>query len=95
MATLSIRPQRSNADFQLVARSFLSEQGLPLASVLPAAEIERIFRRHDATFGDTYNSVYNTAVVLWAFLSQVLADGFTATMPDTPENQKEFPQQKS
>ena len=46
-------------------------------------------------FGDTYNSVYNTAVVLWAFLCQVLADGFTATMPDTPENQEAFPQQKS
>ncbi len=169
MTTLSIRPQRDNADFQLLARSFISEKGLPLANVLPAAEIERIFRRHDALFGDTYNSVYNTAIVLWAFLSQVLADGkmrscgaavarvcdflitvgqappstdtgeycnarkklnekalhdlvveaarkiehaapcdwlwcgrhaklvdgFTATMPDTPENQKEFPQQKS
>lgn len=169
MTTLSIHPQRHNADFQLVARSFLSEKGLPLANVLPAAEIERIFRRRDAMFGDTYNSVYNTAVVLWAFLSQVLADGkmrscaaavarvcdflitvgknppstdtgeycnarkkldekalhdlvveaarkiehaaaddwlwcgrhaklvdgFTATMPDTPENQQEFPQQKS
>ncbi len=47
---------------------------MPLASVLPAVEIERIFRRHDALFGDTDNSVYNTAIVLWAFLSQVLAD---------------------
>ena len=169
MTTLSVHPQRDNADFQLVARPFLSETGLPLANVLPVAEIERIFRRHDAMFGDTYNSVYNTAVVLWAFLSQVLADGkmrscaaavarvcdflmmvgknppstdtgeycnarkkldekalhdlvteaagkiehaapddwlwcgrhaklvdgFTATMPDTPENQKAYPQQKS
>lgn len=169
MTTISVRPQRNNADFQLVARSFLLEKGLPLANVLPAAEIERIFRRHDALFGDTYHSVYNTAIVLWAFLSQVLADGkmrscaaavarvcdflialgktppstdtgeycharkklnekalrdlvveaaakieqaapddwlwhgrhvklvdgFTATMPDTPQNQAEFPQQKS
>lgn len=169
MMTLSIHPQRDNTDFQFVARSFLSEKGLPLSSVLPATEIERIFRRHEAIFGGTYNSVYNTAVVLWAFLSQVLADGkmrscaaavtrvsdflimagknppstdtgeycnarkkldekvlhdlvveaaekiefvapdgwlwhglhaklvdgFTATMPDTPENQDEFPQQKS
>jgi len=169
MTSLSIRPQRDNSDFQLVARSFLAANGLPLASVLPAVEIERIFRRHDALFGDTYNAVYNTAIVLWAFLSQVLADGkmrscaaavarvcdflttlgktppstdtgdycitrkklhekalhdlvvkaagnieptapddwlwhgrhaklvdgFTATMPDTPENQREFPQQKS
>jgi len=43
--------------------------------VLPVAEIERIFQRHDAMFGDTYNAVYNTAIVLWAFLAQVLADG--------------------
>jgi hypothetical protein len=169
MTILSIYPQRNNADFQLITRSFLMEKGLPMASVLPAVEIERIFRRHDALFGDTYNSVYNTAIVLWAFLSQVLADGklrscaaavarigdflitvgktppstdtgeycharkkldekaihdlvleaakktehaaagdwlwhgrhaklvdgFTATMPDTPDNQREFPQQKS
>ena len=75
MTTLSIHPRRDNADFQLLARSFISEKGLPLANVPPAAEIERIFRRHDAIFGVTYNSVYNTAIVLWAFLSQVLADG--------------------
>ena len=169
MTTVSFDPRRGNGDFQRVANSFLLGKGLPLGSVLPAAEIERIFRRHDGLFGDTYNSVYNTAVVLWAFLSQVLADGkmrsctaavarvidfailteqdppstdtsaycrarhkldekalyelvvesaakiecaaphewlwcgrhaklvdgFTATMPDTPENQAEFPQQKS
>jgi len=169
MTTVSIHPRRGNGDFQRVANSFLLEKGLPLGSLLPAAEIERIFRRHDGLFGNTYNGVYNTAVVLWAFLSQVLADGkmrncyaavarvidfailtdrdppstdtgvycnarhklneralyelvveaaakiefaapdewlwhgrhaklvdgFTATMPDTPENQDEFPQQKS
>ena len=169
MTTLTVHPQRNNADFRVLARSFLLEKGLPLATVLPAAEIERIFRRHDAIFGDTYNAVYTTAIVLWAFLSQVLADGkmrscaaavarvcnfliatgkkppstdtgeyckarnklnekalydlvveaagkveqaapddwlwhgrhvklvdgFTATMPDTPENQEEFPQQQS
>ncbi len=169
MTTVSFRPQPHNAEFQAVAHSFLLENGLPLASVLPPAEIEAIFQRHDAMFGDTYNCVYNTAVVLWAFLSQVLADGkmrscaaavarvcdfsiatgakppstdtgeycnarkkldekalrdlvvqaaakieqaapddwlwcgrhaklvdgFTATMPDTPANQEEFPQQKS
>ena len=66
MTILSIYPQRDNADFQLITRSFLMEKGLPMASVLPAVEIERIFRRHDALFGDTYNSVYNTAIVLWA-----------------------------
>jgi putative transposase len=169
MTILAIHPQRDKSDFQLVARSFLMAGGLPLASVLPAVEIEGVFRRHEALFGNTYNAVYGTAIVLWAFLSQVLADGklrscaaavarvgdfltmlgksppstdtgeycyarkklnekalhelvvqaggkieqaapddwlwhgrhaklvdgFTATMPDTPENQEEFPQQKS
>ncbi len=75
MTPVSVYPQRGNGDFQRVANSFLLGKGLPLGSVLPAAEIERIFRRHDGSFGDTYNGVYNTAVVLWAFLSQVLADG--------------------
>jgi putative transposase len=37
---------------------------------------ERVpFRRHDAISGHTYNAVYNTAIVLWAFLAQVLSDG--------------------
>jgi hypothetical protein len=169
MVTLSIRSPSSNTDFQVIVNSFLSDKGLPLASVLPASEIERIFRRYDGLFGNTYNAVYGTAIVLWAFLSQVLADGkmrscsaavariadflialdetppstdtgeyckarkklcekalhdlvvetarkieyvapeswlwcgrhaklvdgFTATMPDTPENQEAFPQPKS
>jgi len=169
MRTITVRPQRSNADFEMVTRSFACKGGLPMSSVLPAEVIEGVFRRHDALFGDTYNAVYTTAIVLWAFLSQVLADGklrscaaavariadflmatgktppstdtgadcaarkklsanalhdllvemagkieyvtpepwlwrgrhaklvdgFTATMPDTPENQVAFPQQKS
>ena len=32
MTILSIRPQRQNADFQLITRSFLMEKGLPLYS---------------------------------------------------------------
>lgn len=75
MNTLSIRPQACNTDFQLVSHAMLADNGLPMASVLPACEIERIFRQHDALFGNTYNSIYNTAIVLWAFLSQTLADG--------------------
>ncbi len=60
MATLSIRPQRDNADFQLIADTFISRAGLPLPDALPAHEIEAVFRRHDALFGNTYNCVYNT-----------------------------------
>jgi len=75
MTTLAIRPQGNNVDFGLVVNSFLAEKGLPASSLLPACEIERIFRRHEGLFGTTYNSIYTTAVILWAFLSQVLCDG--------------------
>ena len=75
MTTVSYNPRRGDSDFQRVANSLLLEKGLPLGSILPAVEIERIFRRRDGVFGETYNGIYNTAVVLWAFLSQVLADG--------------------
>jgi putative transposase len=169
MRTIMVRPRRSNADFEVVSRSFAGQGGLPMSSVLPAEVIEAVFRRHDALFGGTYNAIYTTPIVLWAFLCQVLADGklrscaaavariadflmaagktppstdtgaycvareklnekalhellaemarkiellapepwlwrgrhaklvdgFTATMPDTPENQAAFPQQKS
>jgi hypothetical protein len=75
MKTITIQPQRNHTDFEIVARSFLGESGLPMASILPSEVIQSVFRRHDAMFGDTYNAVFNTGIVLWAFLSQVLADG--------------------
>jgi hypothetical protein len=46
-----------------------------MASILPSEVIQSVFCRHDAMFGDTYNAIFNTGIVLWAFLSQVLADG--------------------
>lgn len=75
MSTIVARSRIGNSDFLMVARSFLEDRNLPAASMLPAVEIENIFRRHDALFGNTYNAVYSTAVVLWAFLSQCLSDG--------------------
>lgn len=169
MITLTTRSMRSNSDYRAITRTLLDDSGLPAAIFLPAVEIERIFRHHDALFGTSYNAIYNTAIVLWAFISQILADGkmrscataveriacyltslgrrvpstdtgdyclarqklnenalrelareaaekietvtpddwlwygrhvklidgFTATMPDTPENQAEFPQSKT
>ena len=60
MRTITVRPQRSSADFELVTRSFAGQSGLPLSSVLPAEVIEAVFRRHDALFGGTYNAIYVT-----------------------------------
>lgn len=64
-------------DFQKIAESFLLQPDLPFASVLSADRIERIFRRHGNLFGA--GRIYSTAVVLWAFLGQVLRDGKEAS----------------
>jgi putative transposase len=61
-----------NVGFQKIIDAFLLQPGLPFASVLTAEKIVRIFRRHGGLFGE--NRIYNTAVVLWAFLGQVLRD---------------------
>ena len=59
--------------FDLVADSFLQEEGLPFARVLSADDIQRAFAQSDALFAQ--EDIYSTQVVLWAFLAQVLRDG--------------------
>lgn len=59
--------------FQQVVAAFLSQPGLPFASVLSAERIERVFAKHGNLFG--VGGVYSTVVTLWAFLGQVLRDG--------------------
>lgn len=71
---LSSRSKRSRGDsFQTVADSFLNNGLLPFANALEEARIEAAFRKHNSVFG--ISRVYSTAVVLWAFLHQVLCDG--------------------
>ncbi len=59
--------------FQKIADCFLSQPGLPFASVLSAERIERIFAKHGNLFG--FSAIYSTAVIVWSFLGQVLRDG--------------------
>ncbi len=66
-------PHGSSSNFLQIVNSFLSTEGLPFASVLPAERICEIFAKHNALFA--MNSIYNTVVVLWAFMGQVLRDG--------------------
>ncbi len=66
-----------SSDFRHVAASFLSQPGLPFASILSAERIKRIFTRHGNLFG--LGQIYSTAVMVWAFLSQVLRDGKEAS----------------
>jgi len=63
---------RGSNSFQRVADAFLAQPGLPFANVLSAERIERIFSRHSNLFG--VGAIYSTAVMLWAFLGQVLHD---------------------
>ncbi|MFH1109292.1 MAG: IS4 family transposase [Planctomycetota bacterium] len=64
--------------FRLVLSSFLQEEGLPFADVLPEEEIERAFEEASVSLGgedDGQDAVYTPAVTLWAFLSQMLHKG--------------------
>lgn len=64
---------RGSSGFEQVVDAFLLQPGLPFAEVLSAERIERIFARHGNLFGA--DSVYSTALMVWAFLGQVLRDG--------------------
>jgi hypothetical protein len=71
MFTVSTDPVTVHASFHTVAESFLQGEGLPFANVLGAESIEATFRRLDAVFAE--KDKFNTPIVLWAFLQQVLS----------------------
>ncbi|MCH7688923.1 MAG: IS4 family transposase [Planctomycetes bacterium] len=77
MSSLSDSSRAVRSSFQQVAACFLSQPGLPFASVLSAERIERIFAKHGNLFGG--GAIYSTAIMVWAFLSQVLRDGKEAS----------------
>ncbi len=68
---------RRRSAFQRLASCFLSQPGLPFASLLSAERIERVFARHGNFFG--VGRIYSTALVVWAFLGQALRDGKEAS----------------
>ena len=70
-------PRRDTASFQKIVDAFFAGDGLPFAEILSAERIKRIFQKHDCLFG--VHGVYNTAITVWAFLSQVLRDGKEAS----------------
>lgn len=73
MRSLSGSPGNRRAGFQRVVTSFLSQPGLPFATVLTAERIAGIFEKHGNLFGR--GQVYTTVVMVWSFLGQVLRDG--------------------
>jgi len=66
---------RSNFTFRQAAAGFLGALGLPFVDILSEKLIARVFAKHDGLFGRTST----TAIVLWAFMSQVLRDGKEAS----------------
>lgn len=68
---------RGSGGFEQVLEAFLLRPGLPFAEILSAERIEGIFQRHDNLFGA--GGIYSTALMVWAFLSQVLRDGKEAS----------------
>ena len=69
---LSDSDESGKPEFQKIVDEFLLQPGLPFATVVTAEKIERIFRKHGGLFGE--NGIFSTAIVLWAFLGQVLRD---------------------
>ena len=63
--------------FQKVVAAFLTQPGLPFASVLSAERVQRVFAKHGNLFG--MNTIYSTVITVWAFLGQVLRDGKEAS----------------
>ncbi len=70
-------PRTNSGSFQKVVDAFLGGEGLPFAELISADRIQRVFVKHNCQFG--MHGIYNTAIVLWAFLSQVLRDGKEAS----------------
>ena len=64
-------PRRSR--FDSVADAFLQQAGLPFAEVLTGETIEQAFAQRNALFAQ--QDIFSTAIVLWAFLAQVLRGG--------------------
>jgi hypothetical protein len=76
MSSITFAPTFRNNHFQQLSQAFLDDPSLPFANVLPSNVIEAHFRKYDGLFGGTF---YNTAIVLFAFVSQVIADGKSAS----------------
>ena len=66
-------PSSPTTSFQAVLAPFLQDEGLPFAEVLTAQDIQQACDAEGVCFGQAARSIYTPALVLWAFLSQVLS----------------------
>jgi hypothetical protein len=69
----------ADREFELLRQSLLQADGLPFANVWTAEQIQRVCDEEGVSFGegtgDEDEVVYTPALVLWAFLSQMLSTG--------------------
>src|ERR1051326_7264583 len=71
--SMSFSPSRpTSVHVEQAFAPFLNDPGLPFAQVLPAAEIEQAFTEAGVHFGASQRSVFTPALVMWAWLSQVV-----------------------
>ena len=70
MGNVTDSDRSASGNFQPVVAAFLTQPGLPFASVLSAERVRRIFAKHDNLFA--MRGIFSTVNVLWAFLAQVL-----------------------
>ena len=75
MAFCANPADRGNFTFGQAVSGFLTSPGLPFVDILTEQRIAGVFKKHSGLFGRTYT----TAIVLWAFMSQVLRDGKEAS----------------
>lgn len=68
----SYSPTTATFQFQHTLAPFLQAEGLPLAEVLTATDIDQAFADEQVSFGQTPRSFWTPALTLWAWLSQVL-----------------------
>jgi putative transposase len=68
----SYTPSAPPFHFQQTLAPFLQAEGLPLAEVVTAADLEQAGADAQVSFGQTRRSFWTPALTLWAFLAQVL-----------------------
>ena len=66
-------PHSLSSRFTTIVRSYAQDEGLPFATVLTEAQIQRAADEEGVAFGTGANAVYTPAVTLWGFVGQVLA----------------------
>ena len=56
--------------FEVVARSFMQQDTLPLAQVIDPDRMLETFAKHKVKFGEEPQAIYTPALVLWGLISQ-------------------------